>query len=106
MKRYLLSEVEFLRIHRSTQMICSLAMRSYPRRSSGFASAVRPPKTHAVEFTYGGTLAKPTLTRVVPSKAGAANRNKEVEQISGPPGVRADECTVQSWRIFLVSNVA
>ncbi|MGH7109974.1 MAG: Eco57I restriction-modification methylase domain-containing protein [Stellaceae bacterium] len=66
-KRYLLSQVELLRIHRfdpndlqfGDALVSSAVVWFRKRRVAG----------HQVEFSYGGTLAKPAQSRFVPASA-------------------------------------
>lgn len=74
LKRYLLSEVTLLRIHRFDpddvqfdDALVSSAVVWFRKE--------RPPRDHRVTFTYGGTLAAPALTRDV-TVADLANETK------------------------------
>lgn len=65
-KRYLLNKVELLRIHRFDpndlqfgDALVSSAVVWFRKR--------KPPRNHQVEFSYGGTLAKPHVSRTVPA---------------------------------------
>jgi hypothetical protein len=67
-KRYLLNQVELIRIHRFDpselqfgDALVSSAVVWFRKR--------KPGKEHQVEFTYGGTLAEPKLSRMVPAAA-------------------------------------
>ena len=65
-KRYLLGQVHLLRIHRfdpnDVQFGDALVSSAIV-----FFRKEAPPKSHAVEFTFGGTIAKPELSRTVPT---------------------------------------
>lgn len=65
-KRYLLNHVELVRIHRFDpndlqfgDALVSSAIVWFRKR--------KPARDHRVEFSYGGTLAKPHLTRMIPA---------------------------------------
>jgi adenine-specific DNA-methyltransferase len=67
-KRYLLNQVELIRIHRFNpndlqfgDALVSSAVVWFRKR--------KPGRDHKVEFSYGGTLAQPKLSRVVPVAA-------------------------------------
>lgn len=67
-KRYLLSQVELIRIHRFDptdlqfgDALVSSAVVWFRKR--------KPSRNHDVEFSYGGTLTKPHLSRKIPSSA-------------------------------------
>ncbi len=67
-KRYLLNQVELLRIHRFDpndlqfgDALVSSAVVWFRKR--------RPERSHTIELSYGGTLSKPTHTRLVSSTA-------------------------------------
>jgi len=66
LKRYLLEKVTLLRIHRydPNDVKFDDALVS---SSVVWIKKCRPPKNHSVLFTYGGTLASPSLARKVPA---------------------------------------
>jgi adenine-specific DNA-methyltransferase len=68
LKRYLLNQVELLRIHRFDPNDLQFADALVSSAVVWFRKR-RPAAGHAVEFTYGGTHANPTHTRMVPTTA-------------------------------------
>lgn len=67
-KRYLLSRVTLLHIHRFDPNDVQFADALVSSAVVWFRNAP-PPKDHAVTFTFGGTLTAPKLSRTVPAKA-------------------------------------
>jgi len=68
LKKYLLTQVELLRIHRFDPKDLQFADALVSSAVVWFRKR-RPNVGHTVEFTYGGTHANPTHTRVVPASA-------------------------------------
>jgi adenine-specific DNA-methyltransferase len=68
LKRYLLSRVTLLRIHRFDPRDVQFADALVSSAVLWFRSSP-PPRGHHVRFTFGGSLLAPRLTREVPSRA-------------------------------------
>lgn len=64
-KKYLLNQVELLRIHRFNPSDLQFGDALVSSSIVWFRKR-RPPSGHNVEFSYGGTLASPNLSRVIP----------------------------------------
>jgi adenine-specific DNA-methyltransferase len=67
-KRYLLEQVTLLHIHRFDPNDVQFADALVSSAVVWFRKAL-PPKDHAVRFTFGGTLAEPRVSRIVPITA-------------------------------------
>jgi hypothetical protein len=67
-KRYLLSRVTLLHIHRFDPNDVQFADALVSSAVVWFRNA-SPPKDHSVTFTFGGTLLDPKISRTVPAKA-------------------------------------
>jgi hypothetical protein len=68
LKRYLLGRVTLLHIHRFDPNDVQFAAALVSSAVVWFRNAP-PPKDHAVNFTFGGTLLDPKLSRIVSAKA-------------------------------------
>ncbi len=67
-KRYLLERVTLLHMHRFDPNDVQFADALVSSAIVWFRKAI-PPKNHEVKFTFGGTLSKPQVTRMIPVEA-------------------------------------
>lgn len=69
MKRYLLDKVRLIHIHRFDPLDVQFGDALVSSAVVWFRKETPPPKDYDVLFTFGGTLSKPKVSRMVPAKA-------------------------------------